>query len=365
MSVTINIDSQVFTFANLAAFPATGAVKTIYIAEDVDLPYYWTGFSYQALGAAPSSTAFVDITGQPTDNTALASDLAAKASVTSLNTEITNRTNADSALQTNINTEATARSSADSVLQANITQEIADRTTADAAGLAAAQAYADGVATGVFKDQGNYDASVNTFPVAANTMPVVATIKKGFAWEISVAGTLGGQDVQVGDIVRALINSPGQTAGNWNISERNLTYVPENVSNKTDVIVGNETSSSLYASIKGIIDYFTGARIRSILGISVLSGSNTGDQDLSGLATTSALTAGLATKQNTFTDIDEYPTPTTTATLSHSPTFVYGYYLNGQKAFVGVGGRIASVVGTTVTFTDDETGSIFNAVYKY
>jgi hypothetical protein len=50
MAVTnINIDSQVLTFANLAAFPVTGTVKTIYIAEDTNFQYYWDGSQYVLL----------------------------------------------------------------------------------------------------------------------------------------------------------------------------------------------------------------------------------------------------------------------------------------------------------------------------
>jgi hypothetical protein len=45
----INIPSQVKTFANLSAFPTTGSLKTIYIAEDSDIAYYWTGSAYQAI----------------------------------------------------------------------------------------------------------------------------------------------------------------------------------------------------------------------------------------------------------------------------------------------------------------------------
>jgi len=45
-----------------------------------------------------------------------------------------------------------------------------------------------------------------------------------------------------------------------------LGYAPENVDNKTDTISGNETSSTLYSSVKGIIDYFTTSRIKTILG---------------------------------------------------------------------------------------------------
>jgi hypothetical protein len=50
MAVTnINIDSQILTFANLAAFPVTGTVKTIYIAEDTNFQYYWDGSQYVLL----------------------------------------------------------------------------------------------------------------------------------------------------------------------------------------------------------------------------------------------------------------------------------------------------------------------------
>lgn len=59
----------------------------------------------------------------------------------------------------------------------------------------------------------------------------------------------------------------------------------ENTSNKTDVITGNEASSSLYSSIKGIVDWITDTKIRSILGISTLSGSNTGDETTATLKT--------------------------------------------------------------------------------
>ena len=52
MAVNINVPSQVKTFANLAAFPATGALKTIYIAEDTNKTYRWTGSVYVEVSAA-------------------------------------------------------------------------------------------------------------------------------------------------------------------------------------------------------------------------------------------------------------------------------------------------------------------------
>ena len=55
MAVNLNIPSQVKPYANLAAFPATGAVKTIYIAEDTNKTYRWTGSAYVEISASAAS----------------------------------------------------------------------------------------------------------------------------------------------------------------------------------------------------------------------------------------------------------------------------------------------------------------------
>jgi len=56
MAVNINIPSQVKTYANLAAFPASGALKTIYIAEDTNKTYRWTGSIYTEISASAAMT---------------------------------------------------------------------------------------------------------------------------------------------------------------------------------------------------------------------------------------------------------------------------------------------------------------------
>jgi hypothetical protein len=55
MAVTLNIPSQVRTFANLAAFPASGSLKTIYIAEDTNKTYRWTGSVYVEISASAAT----------------------------------------------------------------------------------------------------------------------------------------------------------------------------------------------------------------------------------------------------------------------------------------------------------------------
>jgi hypothetical protein len=71
----------------------------------------------------------------------------------------------------------------------------------------------------------------------------------------------------------------------------------EDTSNKVASFTGNETSTSKFPVVKAIIDYFTSTQIKTILGISTLSGSNTGDQDLSGLVVkNTAITGATKTK---------------------------------------------------------------------
>jgi hypothetical protein len=63
MAVTLNIPSQVKTYANLAAFPASGSLKTIYIAEDTNKTYRWTGSVYVEISASGDLTGYVPYTG--------------------------------------------------------------------------------------------------------------------------------------------------------------------------------------------------------------------------------------------------------------------------------------------------------------
>lgn len=113
-------------------------------------------------------------------------------------------------------------------------KNIADPTDAQDG---ATKKYADDLVTGLWDDRGNYDASGNTYPTSGGSGGGGA-ILKGDIWTISVAGTLGGNAVTAGDTVRALIDTPGQTAANWAIAENNIGYVPENSANK-------ETGSTL------------------------------------------------------------------------------------------------------------------------
>lgn len=122
----------------------------------------------------------------------------------------------------------------------------------------AAKAYADTLVVGLLDDRGNWDASGNLFPSGTGSGSAGAVLK-GDLWTISVAGTLGGQDVTAGDVVRALVNTPGQTAGNWVITENNFGYVAENSANKDADGTLAANSDQKYPSQKAIKTYASNA----------------------------------------------------------------------------------------------------------
>lgn len=65
--------------------------------------------------------------------------------------------------------------------------------------------------------RGGYDASTNLFPATGGS-GIAGAIQAGDVWEITVAGTLGGTSVYIGNTILALTNVPGQTAANWAVS---------------------------------------------------------------------------------------------------------------------------------------------------
>lgn len=91
----------------------------------------------------------------------------------------------------------------------------------------ATQAYADALVVSLLDDRGNYNASSNVFPSSGGS-GAAGAILKGDLWTISVAGTLGGHAVTPGDVVRALVDTPGSTDSNWAIGENNFGYVALN-----------------------------------------------------------------------------------------------------------------------------------------
>jgi len=140
----------------------------------------------------------------------------------------------------------------------------------------AAKTYADTLVVGLLDDRGNYDASGNVFPSTGGSGSAGA-VKKGDIWIVSVAGTLGGTAVEIGDQVRALIDTPGQTAANWAISEANIGYVPENSANKdTDGTLAAD-SDTKYASQKAAKTYSDTKVPKAVSGLTAAAAATDAD----------------------------------------------------------------------------------------
>lgn len=101
---------------------------------------------------------------------------------------------------------------------------------------------------GLYDDRGNFSAAGGAYPSSGGS-GTAGAILKGDVWTISVGGTLPtGQVVEPGDLVRALQDTPGNTQANWAITQNNIGYVPENVTNKSTDATMAANSATLYPS---------------------------------------------------------------------------------------------------------------------
>jgi len=158
-------------------------------------------------------------------------------------------------IYTTINDEETAPLTDYAAADAVVTDAF---IAADVVTLATAKAYADSLELGLLNDRGGYDASSNLFPATGGS-GIGGAIKEGDIWFISVAGTLGGVYSEVGSSIRALTDIPGQTAGNWNLIQTMIGFVPENVANKSNSVVTDQASNIKYPSVKAVFDWATAA----------------------------------------------------------------------------------------------------------
>lgn len=124
----------------------------------------------------------------------------------------------------------------------------------------AVKTYADNLVASLLDYRGVFDASVTIFPATGGSGTDEA-ILKGDAWAISVAGTLGGEAVQIGDMIIANVDTPGQTASNWNKLNGNVAYAPEDTANKVTSISVNSTNTE-FPSAKLLYDQLLLAKKR-------------------------------------------------------------------------------------------------------
>lgn len=128
---------------------------------------------------------------------------------------------------------------------------------------AAVKTYADGLVTGLLSDRGNYTpglVSPGAFPSTGGRGPA-GIPAKGDLWFVAASGFLGTTAVVAGQSVRALVDAPGQTAGNWDILDvAGFTVPPEDSSNKVankTGILADPTSAVKYPSVNAMVQMLT------------------------------------------------------------------------------------------------------------
>jgi len=205
-------------------------------------------------------------------------------------------------------------------------------STAQAAAIEAA-------AVGLFDDRGAFDASVNTYPASGGSGTAGAVLK-GDIWTVAVAGTLGGAAVTAGDTVRALVDTPGQTAANWAIAETNIGFVPEPA-------ITSGTTAQYWRGDKSWRDFFTDVRAATLTGLSLATSQ--------AIAATDTVLQALGYLQAQVTAIGTANSTAVKTALNASGSAPI-YAARGFVGFNGAGTVSIRSSGNIQTITDHGTG---------
>ena len=156
----------------------------------------------------------------------------------------------------------------------------------------AVKSLVDAAVAGLLDYRGIYDASAGTYPTTGGS-GTAGAIQKGDVFLISVAGTISGQVLSVGDWLVANVDAPGQTATKWDHLEANIGYTPEDSANKVTTIAAASTDVQ-YPSAKAV---YTGLNAKVDKNTAITAGTKTKiTYDAKGLVTagTDATTADIA-----------------------------------------------------------------------
>ena len=107
---------------------------------------------------------------------------------------------------------------------------------------AATKNYVDTSVLGLLNYRGSYNASTNLFPATGGS-GLAGAIRKGDFWICSVAGTLGSTAVTPGDLIISIVNTPGQTAANWDLIPHDLGSYVTSVLGTTNRIISSGGST--------------------------------------------------------------------------------------------------------------------------
>jgi hypothetical protein len=126
------------------------------------------------------------------------------------------------------------------VAEVTVITDLANSSSTTLATSTAIKTYVDSVIGGLGNLEGAWAASSGYFPVG--TDPVAGT-KKGDYWYVTVAGTTGGVDFNIGDVIIAKIDNASETlASDWIQLEVNRTQATETVLGLVEIATQTETN---------------------------------------------------------------------------------------------------------------------------
>lgn len=313
---TSNIPSQVKTYANLSAFPVTGSVKTIYIAEDTDIAYYWTGSAYQSISIQDLS-GLVPYTGATTDVDLGNNDLNAegiKIKGTAGNGHLNMKHQSSNPTAGGQETVVFAGADGEPRFKndGNAVEQFASR---EWVGLQGFQN------TPIVVNANITAQNDRVYHVVANATFTDPTGVEGRGYVVVVRGataTIGGNTGGAGTINYRLFHSGSWTTYQfWNINQLTNVFVPQ-----TRTINGLDLTANRTLTTANINDstnrrYVTDAQL-TVIGNT--SGTNTGDQDLSGLVPNTRTVNGKALSSNITLTPADIGSPSGTGTSSGTNT---------------------------------------------
>ena len=120
--------------------------------------------------------------------------------------------------------------------------------------------------TGALIFKGPYNPVTNDPDIKVTTP--AGTIKTGFTYVVSVAGTFLGEAVEAGDMIIAKINDPGATLANWQIVNKNIPAILYattlvdgliRLATTAEAITGADNTKAITPlTLKAVLDQYTG-----------------------------------------------------------------------------------------------------------
>jgi acyl-CoA hydrolase len=174
---------------------------------------------------------------------------------------------------------------------------------------AAVKAYVDAAVVGGLIYQGGYDAATNTPNL--DSPPTIAGIKKGWTYTVTVDGTFFTEQVRVGDVLIAEIDSP-TTLADWTTVQNNI-----DIASLTQIGIGNVNAGTgiavSYSNGTATVSAQTSSYVTTISATSTITHSlNTRDVNVQLYDT--------VTFETIFSDVARPSVDTVTITFATAPT---------------------------------------------